>query len=309
MEASTSVWQALSSESAAALEQVAPAVVAVHGRRRIPSSGVHWKPGIIVTADHTLERDEEITITLADGASAPATLAGRDPSTDIAILKVGQAGDGKLPLAQFADLSTLKTGHWVLAAARTSEGSPRASFALIGVMGPAWRSWRGGVFDANLRLDRRLHPNFSGGPVATSDGRVLGLATSGLSRYGAVVVPAATVDRVTGELEKKGHIGRGFLGVGMAPVRIPRRLRESLKLEQDTGVLVMAVEAESPAEKAGVTLGDLLLTLDGSPLRDTDDVQGALSGDRIGKSVKASIIRGGSLTELTIAVGERPVRG
>ncbi|HEV2378533.1 MAG TPA: S1C family serine protease [Terriglobia bacterium] len=305
---STSIWRALSNETASAVEKVAPAVVAVHGRRRIPSSGVHWKPGIVVTADHTISRDDEITITLPDGANAAATLAGRDPSTDIAILKVdAQIGAGKLPVAEFGDLSTLKAGHLVLTAARTSEGEPRASLALVGVVGPAWRTWRGGTIDVTVRLDRNLHPNFSGGPVVGSDGRVLGMATSGLSRYGAVVIPSGTVDRVTAELEKKGHIGRGYLGIGMAPVRIPRQLRESLKLSQDTGVLVMGVEAESPAEKAGVALGDLFVTLDGSPVRDTDDVQSLLSGDRIGKPAKASIIRGGALTELAITVGERPI--
>lgn len=304
---STSLWRTLSAESAGALEKVSPAVVAVHGRRRIPSAGVHWKQGIVVTADHAVKRDEEIQITLPDGTNTAATLAGRDPSTDLAILKIDAATAGKLSLPEFGDLSTLKAGHWVLATARTSEGGPRASFAVVGVVGPAWQTWRGGQMDATVRLDRGLHPNFSGGPVVASDGRVLGIATSGLSRYGAVVIPEATVNRVTAELEKKGHVGRAFLGIGMAPVRIPRQLRESLKLAQDTGILVMGVEADSPADKAGVTLGDLLVALDASPLRDTDDVQGLLTGDRIGKPAKASIIRGGAQAEVVITVGERPI--
>jgi S1-C subfamily serine protease len=306
-QASGSTWRALSNEAASAIEKVAPAVVAVHGRRRIPSAGVHWKPGIIVTADHTIKRDEEIVITLPDGTSANATLAGRDPSTDVAILKIDAAAAGKLAAPDFGDLSALKVGHWVLVAARTAEGGPRASFAVVGVVGPAWQTWRGGHLHTTLRLDRPLHPNFSGGPVVANDGGVLGIATSGLSRFGAVVIPAATVDRVTAELEKKGHIGRAFLGIGMAPVHIPRQLRESLKLAQDTGILVMGVEADSPAEKAGVALGDLLLALDGTPLRDTDDVQSSLTGDRIGKPAKASIIRGGALAEIVITVGERPL--
>lgn len=327
MQELTGVWRAISNESANAVDKISPTVVAVHGRRRIPSSGVHWKPGIIVTADHTLERDEEVTITLAGGTSISTVIAGRDPSTDVAILKIdtqpetggpgsaksgtqveGKTEAGKLPVVELADLSTLRVGHWVLAAARTAEGNPRASFAVLGVVGPAWRSWRGGALDLTLRLDRNLHPNFSGAPVVTSDGRVLGIATSGLSRYGAVVIPTTTVDRVTAELEKKGHIGRGFLGLGLAPVRIPRRLRESLQLNQETGLLVMAVEAESPAEKAGVALGDLLVALDGNPVRDTDEVQGSLASDRIGKPVRASIIRGGAATEIMITVSERPVR-
>ena len=327
MQELTGVWRAISNEFASVVEKASSPVVAVHGRRRIPSSGVHWKPGIIVAAEHSLERDEEVTITLAGGTSIAAEVAGRDPSTDVAILKVGthpatndpgnaksgaqaegKAEVGKLSLPEFADPSRLKVGHWVLAAARTSEGSPRASFALLGVVGPAWRSWRGGVLDLTLRLDRRLHPNFSGAPVVTSDGGVLGIATSGLSRYGAVVIPATTVDRVAAELEKKGHIGRGFLGIGLAPVRIPRRLRESLQITQETGMLVMAVEAESPADKAGVVLGDLLVALDGNPVRDTDDVQGSLAAERIGKPVEASMIRGGAATDIVITVGEHPIR-
>ena len=296
-------WRALSNESASAIEKAGRAVVAVHARRRIPASGVHWRPGIVVTADHTLERDEEITVTLPDGRTAAATLAGRDPTTDLAILKLEGLD---LPVAEIGDIAALKVGHWVLAAGRTSEGGSRASLALVGVVGPAWRTWRGGQLDHTVRLDRRLHPNLSGGPAVDDQGRVLGINTSALSRYAAVVIPASTVERVSAELEKKGHIGRGYLGVGMQPVRLPRKLRESLKLASETGIMIVGVEPESPAEKAGVTLGDVLVALDASPIRDIDDVQAYLAGERIGKPVKASIIRGGRLVEVVIAVGERP---
>jgi len=177
---------------------------------------------------------------------------------------------------------------------------------LIGVVGPAWRTWRGGVLEPIVRLDRNLHPNLSGGALVNDQGCVLGIATSGLSRYGAVVIPAATVERVSAELEKKGHLGRGFLGLGMAPVRIPSKLRDSLKLTSQTGIVVLSVEPDSPAEKAGLTLGDVLLALDSTPTRDTDDFQTFLTADRIGQAVKASIIRGGTPSEVVITVGERP---
>ncbi len=121
-------WRALSNESASAIEKAGRAVVAVHARRRIPASGVHWRPGIVVTADHTLERDEEITITLPDGRTAAATLAGRDPTTDLAILKLEGLD---LQVAEIGDIAALKVGHWVLAAGRTSEGGSRASLALV----------------------------------------------------------------------------------------------------------------------------------------------------------------------------------
>ena len=305
---STGAWAALSQEFSGAVEKAGSAVVAVHGRRRIPSSGVHWRAGIVVTSDQALQRDEDITITLPDGRSVTATLAGRDPSTDLAILKLegSQSESSQLQLPEVADLSTLKVGHPVLVAGRTSEGGARATLALVGVVAPAWRTWRGGTLDATVRLDRNLHPNFSGGPVIDHQGRVLGISTPALSRYGAVVIPAATVERVTSELEKKGHVGRGYLGMGMVPVRVPRKLRELAKLAHEVGLMVVGVEPDSPADQAGVTLGDLLVALDASPLRDTDDLQAQLTTERIGKPVKASIIRGGALTESIITIGERP---
>ena len=299
----SSTWRALSHESASVIEKAGSAVLAVHARRRIPASGVHWRPGIVVTASHVLERDEEITVTLPGGRTAGATLAGRDPSTDLAILKIE---DSKLPVAELGDITTLKVGHWVLAAGRTSEGGSRASLALVGVVGPAWRTWSGGLLDHTVRLDRNLHPNFSGGPALDDQGRMLGINTSALSRYAAVVIPASTVKRVAAELEQKGHIGRGYLGLGMQPVRLPRKLRESLKLSTETGIMIMRVEPEGPAERAGVMLGDVLVALDASPVHDIDDVQSYLSGEQIGKPVKASIIRGGTLVELVVAVSERP---
>ena len=137
---------------------------------------------------------------------------------------------------------------------------------------------------------------------------MLGINTSALSRYAAVVIPASTVERVAIELQRKGHIGHGYLGVGMQAVRLPRKLRESLKLTSETGIMVVRVEPESPAEKAGVMLGDVFVALDASPVRDIDDVQACLAGERIGKPLKASIIRGGTLAEVVIVVGEHPGR-
>ena len=299
----SSTWRALSSDFANSIDRAGRSVVTVHARRRIPSSGVHWRTGIIVTADHAVERDEDITVTLPDGRNVPATLAGRDPSTDIAILKIDA---GNLAVAEKSDASTLKAGHLLLAAGRTAEGAARASSALVGVTGPAWRTWQGGQLDLTVRLDRRLHPNLSGGPALDDQGRVLGINTSGLSRLAAVVIPASTVDRVSVELEKKGHIGRAYLGVGMQPVRLSSKLRDSLKISSDIGIMIAAVEPDGPAEKAGVILGDVLVALDAKPLNSLRSVQSYLIGEQIGKPVKASMIRGGALIEVVITIGERP---
>lgn len=297
-----STWRALSQELSGAVERAGRAVVALNARRRIPSSGVVWRLGTIVTANHTLEH-EEITVTLPDSRTTSASLTGRDPSTDLAVLRVEGVA---LPAAEAGDLSTAKVGHVVLAVARTSDGGERSALATIGVLGAAWRTWRGGLLDQTVRLDRNLHPNFSGGPVVDDQGRVLGISTSALSRYSAVVIPASTVSRVMDELLTRGHIARGYLGLGMYPLRLPSNLRSSLNLPGESGIMVVAVETESPAEKAGVMIGDVLLALDASPVRDTDDVQSFLGGERVGKPVSAKIIRAGSLKELPIVVGERP---
>jgi S1-C subfamily serine protease len=297
-----STWEALSQELSGTVERAGRAVVALNARRRIPSSGVVWHPGTIVTANHTLEH-EEITATLPDSRTTPVSLAGRDPSTDLAVLRL-EAVD--LPVAETGDLSSVKVGHVVLAVARTSEGGERAALATIGVLGPAWRPRAGGLLDRTVRLDRNLHPNFSGGPVVDQQGRVLGIATSALSRYSTVVIPTSTVGRVIDELLTRGHIARGYLGLGMYPLRLPGNLRTSLSLPGESGIMVVAVEPESPAEKAGVMIGDVLVALEGSPLRDTDDVQSFLGVERVGKPVSAKIVRAGAVKELTVVVGERP---
>jgi S1-C subfamily serine protease len=277
--------------------------VAVHGRRRIPASGVHWRRDLIVTANHALERDDEINVTLPGGRASTAKLAGRDSTTDIALLKINGID---LPTAEIGETSVLKPGHFILAAACTAEGSPRAAMALVSVTGPAWRTWRGGALDQTLRLDRNLHPNFSGGPAIDDQGRVLGINTSALSRFAAVVIPASTVHRVAAELETKGRIGHGYLGIGMAPVILPAAVRESLKLSGDAGIMVMAVEPGSPAAQARVMLGDIFVAFDAKPLLSLRDLQTYLGPEHIGKPLKASIIRGGKMMEASITVGEKP---
>jgi S1-C subfamily serine protease len=299
----SSTWRALSSDFANAIDRAGRSVVTVHARRRLPSSGVHWRAGIIVTADHTIERDEDITVTLPDGRNVPATLAGRDPTTDIAILKIDA---GNLAIAEKSDAGVLKAGNLLLAAGRTAEGATRASSALVGVTGPTLRTWQGGQLDLTVRLDRRLHPNLSGGPALDDQGRAYGINTSGLSRLASLVIVASTVDRVSAELEKKGHIDRAYLGVGMQPVRLSEKLRETLKISNEIGIMVAGVEPEGPAEKAGVMLGDVLVALDGTPLNNLRSVQNFLIGAQIGKPVKAALIRSGALTEVVITIGERP---
>ena len=277
--------------------------IAFESSGRRGGKGLHWRRDLIVTANHALERDDEINVTLPGGRASTAKLAGRDSTTDIALLKINGID---LPTAEIGETSVLKPGHFILAAACTAEGSPRAAMALVSVTGPAWRTWRGGALDQTLRLDRNLHPNFSGGPAIDDQGRVLGINTSALSRFAAVVIPASTVHRVAAELETKGRIGHGYLGIGMAPVILPAAVRESLKLSGDAGIMVMAVEPGSPAAQARVMLGDIFVAFDAKPLLSLRDLQTYLGPEHIGKPLKASIIRGGKMMEASITVGEKP---
>lgn len=289
----------LSNDLAAAVERAAPAVVAVHARR-LPSTGIHWRPGIVVTAEHTVRTAEDITVTMADGRSLPAVLAGRDPGTDLAVLRVADAGS---VVATLGDDTVLKVGHMVLALGY----GPRASWGVISALGPRWRSWRGGDIDRLVRLDLVLYPGFSGGPLVDAAGRVVGLNTSGLARETRLALPVTMVMRVADELLQKGHVSRGYLGLGMQPVRLPEPLRAQLGLG-DGALIVVMVEPSGPAARAGVLLGDVLVALDGEPVGDLDDVQARLGSDRVGAEISAVVLRGGVRTELRITVGEQPRR-
>lgn len=291
----------LSNNLAGAVERAAPAIVTVHARRRVPSTGIHWRPGVIVTADHTVRAEEDITVTTPDGRALPAVLAGRDPGTDLAVLTVKDAGSAT---AALGDDTALKVGHLVLALGY----GPRVSWGVIGALGPRWRSWRGGEIERLVRLDLTLYPGFSGGPLVDAAGRVVGLNTSGLARDARLAVPATTVTRVADELLRTGHISRGYLGLGMQPVRLPEPLRRQLGLTRETGLIVVTVEPDGPAARAGVLLGDVLVALDGAPVGDLDDVQARLGSDRIGVAIPAVLVRAGARTELSITVGEQPRR-
>ena len=293
---------ALSNNLADAVEQASQVVVAVNARQRMSSSGVHWQQGVVVTADHTVKRDEEITVTLSDNRNVSATLVGRDSSTDLAVLKLSET---ELPTAEICDTASLKVGHIVLALGRSSEGIS-ASYGVISALGSAWRTWSGGQIDHFVRPDLRLYPGFSGGPLVDISGRVIGINTSGLARRMDVVIPASTINRVVDQLLATGRIARGYLGVGMQPVRLPDTLKSKLNLPALGGVIVVNVELDGPAEKAGVLIGDVLVALDGTSVSDTGDVLAMLVPERVGKTISAQIIRGGTLIEVAIAVGERP---
>ncbi|MBH8574516.1 PDZ domain-containing protein [Nostocaceae cyanobacterium CENA369] len=295
---------ALSNSLADTVEQAGSSVVAVNAGTRISPSGIHWRKDIIITSDESLQRYDEITITSGDGRTIPAILVGHDSSTDIAVFQLQNA---EIPIAKIGDAGTIKVGHLVLGLARSSEGDLRAAMGAVSVVSGAWRSMSGGNIDRFIRPDISLYPGFAGGPLVDAAGYVVGMNTSG-RRGTALTIPAATVDRVVNQLQTKGHISRGYLGVGMQPVRLPNNLKTALNLPAATGVIVVNVEPAGPADNAGLLLGDVLITFDNTSVSDTGDVLALLnSSDRIGKTVTVQVVRGGALVELAILIGERPV--
>ncbi|MUG96120.1 PDZ domain-containing protein [Scytonema sp. UIC 10036] len=295
---------ALSNNIAETVEQVGGAVVAINSGSRISSSGIHWHNGIIITSDEALQRYEEITATLSNGQTVPVNLVGHDPSTDVAVFKLQQT---EIPVAKIDDATTLKVGHLVLGLARSYEGDIRAALGAVSVVSGAWRSMSGGNIDQFIRPDITLYRGFAGGPLVDAAGYVVGMNTSG-RRGTALTIPASTINRVVNQLLAKGRMTRGYLGLGMQAVRLPNNLKASLNLTSASGAIVVNVEPNGPADNAGVLIGDVIITFDNSVVNDTGDVLALLnSGDRIGKTIKLQIIRGGALVELEIVVGEKSV--
>jgi len=297
----SSALLALSNNLADVVEQAGRSVVIVNGRSRMSSSGVHWRQGILVTADETIKRSEDITITLPDGRTVPATLVGRDPSTDIAVLKLQNV---ELPVAEIGEASLLKVGHMVLAVGRSSESGLSASMGVVSALGGSWRSSYGGLIDQFVRLDLNLYPSIEGGPLVEATGRVVGITVSGPRRT-VLSIPASTINRVVDQLLSKGHISRGYLGLGMQPVRLPETLKTTLNLPSVSGVIVINVESDGPADKSGMLIGDVLVAIDGTPVSDTGDIQAMLGSHSVGKTLNVQIVRGGTLVEVALTVGER----
>jgi S1-C subfamily serine protease len=294
---------AFSSELADAVERAGRSVVAIHARRRIPSSGVLWRPGVVVSAHHTVRRDEDVTVTLPDGGSVQADVAGRDPGTDLVVLRL-RGGDAEP--AERGDTAELRVGHLVLAVGRPGEGGVTASLGAVSAVGGEWRTWSGGRMDRLVRLDLAVRDGFSGGPLVDTRGRVVGLNTSALARGAALSIPVSTVDRVAEQLLARGRVARGYLGIGTQPVRVPAAAREAAGTAGEVGMMVVHVEPGGPAEQGGVLMGDVVLELDGTPVAEVRHLSALLGGDRIGQAIPVRVLRAGQAATLSVVVGERP---
>jgi S1-C subfamily serine protease len=294
-------WIAISNELAQATEKARAYTVAVHAEPRGSSSGVVWRPGVIVTAEHALRRDEDVQVTLADGRVVNAKLAGHDASTDIVVLKCGEAQTA----APLGNTETLKVGHLTLTVGQTRASGPVAALAFVSLAVKERRVWGGLTLSPYIRLDVALQRISVGGAVVDGNGQVVGVASPKFSRGGALVLPVATVNRVVDALLEKGHIPRGYFGVGLQPVRLPENLRESFQRSGSRAAMVLEVEPDGPAHKAGVVIGDILVALNGQPVMGLEDVQAHLHGENIGKSLRAQFLRGGVPREVDIVVAER----
>jgi S1-C subfamily serine protease len=271
----------------------------------MPSSGVIWRHGVVVTAAHTIRREDGIEVTLAGGRTVAAVLAGLDLGSDLGVLKL----DGvDLDPIDSGDARSLKPGHLALAVARADEFGISADSGVIGSTGGPWRTWRGGQLDAFVRLDGGLRPGFSGAALADMRGQVVGICTSALMRGAGIVIPGVTVERVTDELLAKGRVSRGYLGVGTQQVSLLDAWVNKMNLTFSSGLLVNSLAPGGPAEQAGVLIGDVLIELDGKPCRDVADVHAALGSASIGQHMQIELIRGGERHACSVTVGERPQR-
>lgn len=296
----------LSNALAQATERAAASVVAVHTERRGSSSGIVWRSGVIVTSEHALRRDEEIQVTLPSGRVAPATLAGRDPATDIAVLKCAEAA-GVAP--EFGDAAAVKPGSITLVVGRTRASGPVAALGVVSLVAQERRTWTGASLIPYIRLDAGLQPTAVGGAVIDAHGKIVGLATPRFARFGAIAVPVASVNQSVEILLRNGHIPRGYLGVGLQPVRLPDALREKLPWNEKTAAIVMDVHPGGPADKAGMVIGDIIVSLSGEAVTRLEDIQSHLGDDAIGKTLPLKFVRGGAIHEGRIAVAERPHGG
>jgi len=295
--ASGGALQELSDALAAAVERASAYTVRVNARRRMPASGIAWADGVILTADHVIERDEEITVTLADGKSVAATIAGRDPGSDLAVLRA-QTGLAPAPRSQDA-----KVGHLVLAVGRPGDSGLTAAMGVISAVGGPWQSGRGATVEGYIRADVTMYPGFSGGPLVDASGSVVGINSSGISRAGGITIPVAAAEKVVQPLLAHGRLKRGFLGLTSQVVPLPKATAEAAG--QEAGLLVARVASGTPAEQGGVLIGDILIGLGGQPVRDTDELQRLLGPDRVGQATPLRIIRGGEMREISVTVGER----
>lgn len=270
-------------------------IVSIAGHPRFTSSGIHWGDGLVWTANHALKRADPLAVTLPGGATVAAKRVGRDPATDLALLRLEDTAG--LGVAEAANSDAARAGALTLVVGRSAHSGVTASMGVISSAGGPWRTWAGGQMEQRIQLDMSLYPSSNGGAVVDMNGSVIGMATSALSRLGAVVVPSATLSRCLTQLLERGHVARGYLGVGLRPVQVAYRAEPAL--------ITLSVEPGSAADHAGWLVGDILLGLDGRMVTEPEHVLEALGPQSVGTTMEAAILRGGAAVTLAVTVGEQ----
>jgi S1-C subfamily serine protease len=299
-------WDALSDQLAGVAQQLDKSIVCVDGGHRIGCSGIIWRPGIVVTASHMLRRTDHIDVIFGDQSRTPASFAGRDPGTDIAVLRLENASLGTP--AQLFEAPKLRLGQLVLALGRSRLGDLAATSGIIARLGAPWQTWRGGKIDRLLRPDVTLYPGQSGSALVDSSAKVLGMNTSALARGAAITVPTANVERVVSEILEHGSVFRPYLGLAMQPVALPKELAGKLKIARESALMVMQVESDSPSAKAGMMLGDIILSINSQPAAGIEDIQQALRSAKRDDSVELEYARSGQLASTKMKLADRPLR-
>ena len=289
--------QKFSDGLAAAVEKAAQSTVTVDARGRIPATGIVWSAdGEILTADHVIQRDESINVTLPDGTTHAAKVLGRDPGSDLALLKI--EGAKGLAVPEWAE--AVKVGNLIFAVGRPEDLQATLG-SVVALGGPVRGRFR--YLEAYIQTDVTMYPGFFGGPLVDASGRVAGLNSSALARGASIAVPVAVARTLTDALRRDGHIQRGFLGVSTQPVRLAENIAAQLK--QQSGLMIIGAEKDSPAEKAGLMQGDVLVSLGGQTVTDIEALQTALGPGTVGKTVTVKVVRGGELKDIPVTVGER----
>lgn len=289
----------LSNQLAALVAATAQSVVAVEGGGRRPSSGIIWQPGIVVTAEETIVRDADLALTLPGGDRVEATLAGRDPSTDIAVLRY----EAQPPVKAFAATTfaaELRAGHLAVGVGR-ADGEPVATLGIVAFAGAAWRSRHGGQIDARIVIDARLPTVAEGGALVSADGGLIGIAVFGPRRR-VLAIPAATIARVAPIIQDRGHIARGYLGVGLQ--RVPLAAAETAETRR--AAMVVTLDPAGPAKAAGILQGDIIVRLGGSPVTGLRTVYQQLGSDAVGKKLAVDLIRAGVHKTIEVTIAPRP---
>jgi S1-C subfamily serine protease len=290
----------LSSGMSTTVQRIEPAVVRINARRRFPASGFVWsEEGLIITANHVIRKDNQIEVGFADGSQFQGQIVGRDPSTDLALVKVEASSLTKFDQI---DSEEIKVGNLVMALGRPGK-SIQATMGIVSALGSAWRTRYGGQADRYIQTDVLMYPGFSGGPLVTVDGALVGLNSSALMHGVSITLPTSTLTKVVSALQQHGRVRRGYLGVSTQIVRLQEDVRE--ELNQKSGLLIVAVEPGSPADEAGLTIGDTIVQLGTTTVRRHDDLIAELLEADFDSKVPVTIVRGGEVQTLNVKIGQQ----